>query len=261
MKNDRYIKVEVVCEICSKKFLARRTRVRDGLSRFCSKECFDIEQRNRAKKLWGRKDLAKTYKVGKTYTARWYDENGKAKSTSFARWWWEMNIGEIPSGMVILHKDNNPLNIEPSNFEIGTRSDALKKGNKTRKKDPKKYADYTNKLRKKQKKMWDDGKFDHIKGSGNYKWNGGHKSGWKEYPKEFFEIRDSVLSRDGYICQICARDLSKKSGVAIVHHINGDKNNNTYENLISLCRSCHSKIHATKRSSPTITAFRSMLNS
>ena len=260
MKNDRHARVEVSCEVCGNKFLARKERVDQGLGRFCSKQCFDIEQRERRKKYFGRKDLATKYKSGKNYIMRWYGENGETKSTPYPRWWWEMNVGEIPEGMIVLYKDSNPQNIDPSNFELGTKSDALKKGNITRKKDSKKYSEYVNKLSKKQRKMWDDGKFDHIKGNGNYKWNGGRKNGWREYPKEFFKMRNSILERDGYICQICARNLPKNIGIANVHHIDGDKSNNTYDNLISLCKSCHSKIHATNKSSPSITAFRSKLN-
>ena len=28
-----------------------------------------------------------------------------------------------------------------------------------------------------------------------------------------------------------------------LHHIDGDKRNNTKENLVTLCKSCHTKIH------------------
>lgn len=265
MKNDRYIKVEVVCEVCSEKFMARRTRVRDGLARFCSKECFDIEQRNRAKKLWGRKDLAKSYKIGERYCARWYDENGKTKSTPYPRWWWEMNVGEIPDGMIILHKDNNPLNIDPSNFELGTKSDALKKGNETRKKDKKSWGVYIEKLRKKQLgfKHTPESKAKmsaahlgrlYVSGENHYMWRGGVS---KEYPKEFYKIREFVLGRDNYKCQICSKNLLKNPHV---HHRDGDRNNNNQENLLTLCASCHGKVHTKGKESLPIMALRSELH-
>ena len=40
------------------------------------------------------------------------------------------------------------------------------------------------------------------------------------------------------VCDICG-----KVGKMDVHHIDGNRNNNTAENLIVICRSCHMKIH------------------
>lgn len=290
MKNDRYIKVEVVCEICSKRFLARRTRVRDGLARFCSKDCFSIEQKNRAMKTWGRKDLARCYKIGTRYTARWYDENGNVISVPYGRWWWEMNVGDIPDGMTILPKDNNALNIEPGNFYLGTRSDALVKANETRKKDPEYWKAYIEKLRQKQLgfkhtpeskakiskihkgkklsiehrnkislrnvKMWKNGIFDIHKGSKNRAW----KQNKSKHPKEFDnDLKEFIRQRDNHICQICGKDVSTgRKGT--VHHMDGIKHHNEHENLILLCGSCHMKVHFSKgNTSPVIMTFRNKL--
>ncbi len=45
------------------------------------------------------------------------------------------------------------------------------------------------------------------------------------------------------ICAICG-----KVGKMDIHHINEDWQDNRPENLVVLCRSCHMKIHKTKRS-------------
>lgn len=257
MKKDRHAMVEVECAQCGTSFSARRERVEKGQGRFCGKVCFDVWQREEAQKLWGRKDLAKNYKIGGRYCVRWYDMSGKTKSTPYPRWWWEMNIGEIPQGMIVLYKDGNPLNIDPSNFELGTKSDALRKGNATRKLDTDKWNLYTKKQSDKQRKMWQDGKFEHIKGKGHYAWRGGTSK--YTYPKEFYAIRDFIKSRDNYICQICGKNLNgKRSGH--VHHRDGDKENSSQDNLLLLCNSCHSKVHANTPASLPIMALRAELH-
>lgn len=51
----------------------------------------------------------------------------------------------------------------------------------------------------------------------------------------------SELFLDTEACSICGE--SKKIDI---HHIDGDYNNNSLDNLQPLCRSCHTKIHKTK---------------
>lgn len=38
----------------------------------------------------------------------------------YARWWWEKHRGAVPHGELVLHKDGDGLNDEPSNFILGT---------------------------------------------------------------------------------------------------------------------------------------------
>lgn len=255
--NDRHARVEVKCEWCGVEFLARKERVDKGQGRYCGKKCFDEWQRKQKKDtIWGRKDLATTYLVGGRYCARWYDENGKTKSTPYPRWWWEMNVGEIPKGLLVLHVDNNPLNIDPSNFKLGTKSEVLKVGNATRKSNPDTWANYRNIQSKRMVKKWENGDFDDLKGIGHYRWKGGTSK--DIYPDEFYQNREFVKTRDNYHCQVCWKDVNK-SRVGHVHHRDGNKQNSDLNNLILLCRSCHSKVHGSETSSPPIMALRSEL--
>lgn len=295
MKNDRHTVVGVNCFWCKKLFMARAERVAKGQGRFCGKECFDKWQRQQKRDTtWGRKDLAKCYKTGDKYSARWYDKNGKTKSSPYPRWWWEMNVGEISEGMIVLYKDNNPLNISPSNFELGTKSDALRRGGITRKENKRGWKEYIEKLRQKQigfrhtpeskakiskihkgkklsenhkkkiaertKKMWKDGIFNNVKFSDIAKENNPHWRGGIEnkYDYEFRQMCPFIKSRDNHICQICSKSVYK-SKHGHVHHIDGNTSNNGQSNLILLCSSCHAKVHSSGMQSPPIMALRSEL--
>ena len=64
-------------------------------------------------------------------------------------------------------------------------------------------------------------------------WKGG--TSFDQYPKEFYNIKEEILQRD---CRCIECDNEED---LCVHHIDYDKKNNKEENLIILCRSCHSK--------------------
>lgn len=64
----------------------------------------------------------------------------------------------------------------------------------------------------------------------------------KRYGKEWPKIRQNVLERDGHICQKC-----KSDGIYLeVHHIIPYylTKDNSFNNLISLCKKCHRQIEA-----------------
>lgn len=59
------------------------------------------------------------------------------------------------------------------------------------------------------------------------------------------EYKDSIRERDGYTCQDCGMSqeysLNKWKRLLSIHHIDGDKLNSHYNNLITLCVRCHCK--------------------
>lgn len=56
----------------------------------------------------------------------------------------------------------------------------------------------------------------------------------------FKQKREQVLSRDGYKCKICGTGKN-----LLVHHITYRRlGNEPLEDLITLCESCHKKIHS-----------------
>lgn len=79
-----------------------------------------------------------------------------------------------------------------------------------------------------------------MKGENHWNWKGGVTN--TPYPSEFSEyLKRKVRKRYNYVCQICERQQEEKKKLD-VHHIDGNKDNNILENLISLCASCHTKV-------------------
>ena len=60
--------------------------------------------------------------------------------------------------------------------------------------------------------------------------------------KHFGGLREAVLKRDDYKCQMC-RQTPQGFRPVIVHHLDHDCTHNTMENLATLCRSCHPVAH------------------
>ena len=69
------------------------------------------------------------------------------------------------------------------------------------------------------------------------------KSYWQQWHRDrnFGGNYEKVLDRDGGKCLLCG---SKKS--IIVHHVDENRQNNEMDNLRTLCRKCHPKIHYSK---------------
>jgi|TARA_Y100000034_G_scaffold131222_1_gene191502 predicted nucleic acid-binding Zn ribbon protein len=84
-----------------------------------------------------------------------------------------------------------------------------------------------------------------VAGSRNSKWIDGRsfeKEGAADYNFEFTStLRTTVKRRDNHKCRKCNHDGSKF--LLHVHHVDMNKENNLVENLVTVCGSCHSRIH------------------
>jgi len=84
-----------------------------------------------------------------------------------------------------------------------------------------------------------------VAGKNNSHWIDGRsqqKEGAADYNFEFTStLRTTIKKRDGYKCKKCNEDGT--SFKLFVHHIDMDKHNNSEENLVTVCGSCHGKIH------------------
>ena len=81
-------------------------------------------------------------------------------------------------------------------------------------------------------------------GDKNPMWNGGTSK--NNYSLEFKRMRHQIRERDNYICQLCLRNETTLLQELHIHHIDYNRNNNIKSNLISLCKSCHSKTIANR---------------
>lgn len=75
-------------------------------------------------------------------------------------------------------------------------------------------------------------------GEKNCQWLGGKSC--EPYTPEFNEIlRNRIRARDNYTCQLCG--VLQNGAKLDIHHIDYDKKNTTWLNLITLCRCCNAK--------------------
>lgn len=79
-------------------------------------------------------------------------------------------------------------------------------------------------------------------GENHSNWKGGISK--ESYGLEWtITLKESIRERDNYECQRCGISQEKLGQALAIHHIDWNKKNMNPQNLISLCRSCHTKIH------------------
>jgi len=73
------------------------------------------------------------------------------------------------------------------------------------------------------------------------------------------KYREKCLTQKLPLCNVCGYGEFIRS--LVVHHIDGNRDNNDLDNLIPLCRSCHRKIHNTETYGGRIDELSGQLNS
>jgi 5-methylcytosine-specific restriction endonuclease McrA len=69
-----------------------------------------------------------------------------------------------------------------------------------------------------------------------------YRSRGRKYHPLWVEIRKLIYQRDKWLCQECGVHChNSEIGKIQCHHIDYDVDNNSLDNLITLCRSCHMK--------------------
>jgi len=76
-------------------------------------------------------------------------------------------------------------------------------------------------------------------GSNSPHWKGGISL--ENNPRELtLKLKQTICRRDNLTCQICGKINKGKKRKLDTHHIDGNRKNNHPDNLITLCRFCHS---------------------
>ena len=66
------------------------------------------------------------------------------------------------------------------------------------------------------------------------------------YPDNWPEIAAKIKDAADWHCEHCGRPHDVAAGYCLtVHHLNGDKSDCRYENLLAACQRCHLRIQAT----------------
>lgn len=77
----------------------------------------------------------------------------------------------------------------------------------------------------------------HWQGRGHPQWRGGpdelYADDWND------ALRDAIRARDGYQCVLCGATAEQNGRQLSVHHIDHDKLNSAWANLVTLCDSHH----------------------
>lgn len=226
--------IERICKFCKSEFNTTKSRISDGRGKYCSRKCHDLSKRNRVKKVCltcGQEFEVRKCRenTAKYCSLKCYDKSGKNNS-----YWGRKHSREVVEKM----KKSWKMKIE-NGFESPFKQRIYNTCNICGKK-----FRVNNTLRKQKfcsRKCVDIYRSKYLVGENAIAWIDGRS--FKPYPPEFNKgLKREIKERDGEKCRFCGitKNLS-------THHIDYNKENNSRNNLITLCLTCNSIANGNRR--------------
>lgn len=206
-------KIKITCEICKKELYVKLSRKN---ARYCSKKCHGISLKGKPPRFAGSKHTEETKKkISDKLKGRIFTEEHKRKIGLATK-------RQIPTMLGKHHTEETKLKMS-----------LKQKGKKFS-------IQHRKNLRSALIKTIKNKKENHSN------WQGGITP--EKYPNKWGEIlREKIRKRDNYKCQICGCPQKECLAKLSVHHIDYNKENIVYSNLISLCTSCHMKTNFNRK--------------
>ena len=231
--------MKIICEICNKEFFIKDSYLKHRNRRFCSAEC-------RNKYFSNYKKIKNCLFCGKEFNDR---KGGKRKYCS-QKCFWESLKGKPTTNKEKIKKYclfcGKGFEVLPSRTKkqycsrecscksrIGVSRNVTcagwNKGKKWSKEIIKKFSIAKINL--------------YLNKENHPRWMGGKS--FEPYSLDWTNtLKKEIRQRDNYTCQLCG--CRQEDTTHLVHHINYNKKNCNPDNLITLCRSCHTKTNTNR---------------
>lgn len=197
----------------------------DNNRKYCSRECYNVVLKTNLEKR-NKSNIGKRWEDIMGFSVaekRKLNQSEKFKKNNPSS---NPNVAKKISNSLKNYRKLNPLTGDKNPFYGKKHSDSYKIDQSIKKKGKRSYNE--DQLKKQNQNS--------LRKSDHPNWNGGSSN--KPYPFEFNKIlKEDIKNRDGHKCGVC----DKKTQKLAIHHIDYNKDNIKFENLISLCYSCHGK--------------------
>ncbi len=217
--------IERICKICKKEYLTYAYTLKTNRRKFCSVKCRGLSQIGNSGYWLGKHRSKETKrKIGLIWKGKKFSKEHKEKMS-------QAQLRRIARG--------GPCNfVKGHKMRLGSKQteETKEKLRQYFKNRPKPLRSYKHRRNIALAKM----------GEKNPQWINGkslepYPLGWNKTYKE------QIRHRDNYKCRMCGKPEVENMKRLCVHHIDYDKSNLDFNNLISLCSSCHSATNANRK--------------
>jgi len=229
----------VECEFCGKEHYTKPSKYAAGMGRYCSNSCAAKarwrDKEYRAKQMITRNSKEFRARMSENASQMW--DNGSLGSQE-----WKAHHSKI---MIEIHKDIEYRQRISRIIKLAWAENRLGDD------------EWRAKNAEGKRRAWAQGAYDEErnrkvskskKGKKNPAWNGG--SSTKPYTHGFSpKLKLQIRKRDNFACVLCG--IPEDDIAHDCHHIDYSKTNHKPSNLVTLCKSCHSKTNHNRSKWPT----------